>query len=132
MGKIAFTLVLLVSLLSFATSSFAAPTAGTGVQVKFSSSPVGAVSWYPAVAATVRGVVGVSILNTSAVPLELGVAYAGAAANSETRQLIVPAGLAPVYYPLTLGYGVRVSVRTVGTSGDVSTTGEVDLNLIYN
>lgn len=123
-------------ILAFVSQSVqAAPSAGTAVRVAFASSSIGTASWVPVVTSTQKGVKGISIFSSASTPIEVGIAFANSAADSEVRQMIVPPALtgvgAPgaIFYPMSLGYGTRVSIRAVTAT---ISSGEIDMSLFYN
>ena len=97
------------------------------VRVAFASTNVSTSSYLQLVASTVKGIKGVSVYNSGSSPVQI----AFGAAGSEVNQIVVPASasLGPVYYPASGGYGLRVSVISVTQT---NSTGELDVNLLYN
>lgn len=134
------TFLFVLALMVFTPTAHAGPSAGTGVRVRFTAqSTVGTSVWVPVVTSTTRGIQGVSIFSSANYPLEIGVAYSSEAANAEVSQMIVPAPLSSVgapgavFYPLAVGYGTRVSIRSKGSvATEIINQGEMDMSLFYN
>lgn len=123
----------LISTQSFAVTSSAAP-----VRVKFASANMSTGSWTALVNTTAKAIKGVSVSNSSLAAIQIGLAGYTAGYGAEAAQLVVP-GMpgnynalqipAPVFYPMTAGSPVRISAIALDAS---ATTGELDVNLIYN
>ena len=86
-------------------------------------------TWFPVVTSLTRGIQGITILDGSGEWMELGVAPANAASNTETAVLIVPASVGTQHYDLAIPYGFRVSLKAFNTA---ATTGVNDINFFYN
>lgn len=137
------SLAALVFLLT-ANTALAVPSSGTSVRlVLTTTSTIPAVTWTPIVSSSVKGIKGISIFNnakqsTTPHAIEVGIALAGSAADSEVTQMVIPPSQSDVgvpgavFYPLSTGYGVRISVRNTGTSGSILNAGEIDSTFFYN
>jgi hypothetical protein len=124
-------------------SAHAVATSAVAVRIQLTAANVSAGTWTPLVTSTVKAIKGISLMNFSTQPLEVGIALAGAAANTEVRQLIAPQGAAtanafnganavlnpPVYYPMVTSQGVRISIRALNSA---ATAGEIDFTGFYN
>lgn len=119
-------------------SLWAAPSAAVATHLNFVAPNLGSVSWYPVVTSLTKGIKGVSIFNSASLPIEIGISTGGAAADAEVTQVIVPAALsaagAPgaIFYPMVVGYGNRVSIRALSSTGATLNSGVVDMTLFYN
>ncbi len=113
-------------LVGVAQTSFAVSSGALAIRHNFSSH-VTASTYTELVASTVKGVKGMSLVNTGNQVVKIGFGPAG----SEVGQLIVPnsSTMTPVYYPISAGYATRVSVISLD---DTSSTGSLIMNLIYN
>lgn len=109
-----------------AQTAFAAGNA-LPVRVLYSSSNVTTTAYSQLVASTVKGIKGISVANSGSAPVKI----AFGASGSEVDQIVVPQTtlITPVYYPVSGGYGTRVSVISLVQT---NSTGELDVNLIYN
>lgn len=110
-------------------------TYATGVRVKYSVTGVSTNTWTVLVSSTSKSLKGIMVYNQSVSPMEIGMALSSAAANAETRQILVPPRYntlipqAPVFYPISAGYGTRVSLRALESG---ASEGEGQFTLIYN
>lgn len=120
-----FTLV--ATLFALAPTQALAGSGALPVRVSFATTNVSTSAYTQLVASTVKGLKAVSVYNSGSSPVQI----AFGAAGSEVVQLVAPASssLAPVVYPASAGYGTRVSVISVTQT---NSTGELDVNLIYN
>jgi hypothetical protein len=102
---------------------------GLAVNVPYTVTNVTSVAFVQLVASTVKGIAGLTVLNLGAAPIQLALGASG----SEVVQMIVPAQsgstAGPTFYPLSAGYGSRISVEALGTN---NTTGSLEVNLFYN
>jgi hypothetical protein len=123
-----FSLFILAAALNLPTA-FAAQA--LPIRNVYSTTPILTSAYVQLVSSTVKGISGVSVLNTSAVPIALALGAAG----SEVNQIVVPgtaqvAAPQVVFYPMSAGYGVRLSAISLGAS--TGTVGELEVNLFYN
>jgi hypothetical protein len=112
----------------------AAAQQANGVRYLYTSGNIDGVNWTPVIASTVKAVKGISVLNTGAYVLEVGIGLAGAASSADVRQIVVPATANmsnPLYVPLSVGQGQRISIRSLASAGSIW-TGELQLNAFYN
>lgn len=134
------TFLFILALVVLTPTAHAGPVSGKSVRLQFSTqSTVGTSVWLPLVTSTVKGLKGVSIFSSANFPIEVGVAFATEASNAEVAQMIVPAPLTAVgapgaiFYPLSVGYGTRVSIRSKGSvATEIINSGELDMSLWYN
>jgi hypothetical protein len=105
--------------------------AGSGalpIEVVYSSTNVNSSAYVELVHSTVKGIKAISVMNSGPQDVLIAVGAAG----SEANQLYIPStvsSLYPVVYPISLGYGSRLSV--IAASG-TNSTGQLDVNVIYN
>lgn len=120
-----FTLV--ATLFAVAPTHALANSGSLPVRVAYATTNVTTSAYVELVHSTVKGLKGVSIVNTGSSPIQLAIGASG----SEVVQLVAPASasMSPVFYPMSAGYGVRVSVISVTQT---NSTGELDVNLLYN
>lgn len=116
---------LLLAPLAHAVSSAAVP-----IRVIYANTPVSSSVFKELVHSTAKGVASVSVLNTGAFPVKIAVGAAG----SEVTQMVAPGTIntiaqLPVNYPLSTGYGARISVISLNGT---NSTGELEVNLFYN
>ena len=100
---------------------------GIGIRTVYSVTNVGTTNWVVLVSSTSDTVSQVSIFDSSGQTLELGSCAAGATANSEVRQLLIPPGGVPLQN-LQIPIGSRISIRAVSSA---VSSGENDLNVVY-
>lgn len=132
--KMVLCLVTIIGLSLVPSTSHAAAQSGAAVRYPYSTGHLDGVNWTPLVSSTVKAIKGITVMNTGAYVLELGVGLAGAASAADVRQLIVPATAnlpGPVYLPLVASQGVRISIRQMTSSGAVF-SGEFQLGILYN
>ena len=120
--KISLALAVMIAV-SIAYASTALP-----IRVQFSSAPILSSAYSQLVASTVKGVKAISIAQSGAHSIEIAVGAAG----SEVVQVIVApsSGLVPVVIPMATGYGARISA--ISLDGSTGSTGELQMNLLYN
>ncbi len=120
----AFLAVLALSVLSTHT---AIASGALPIRVAYSSSNVTPSTYSVLVAQTVKGIKGLSVANSGSAPVMI----AFGASGSEINQIVVPqtSAITPVVYPVSGGYGLQISVISLGTT---NSTGELDVNLLYN
>lgn len=129
---------ILLAVFSSSQIAFAASPYASQFHMAFASTPVGAATWAPLFPSTVKGIKGLSVLNSSTAALDVGVAVAGSAAGTEVSQMVIPAALSSVgapgavFYPITVGYGQRISIRANQSAGTAATSGVLDMSLFYN
>lgn len=105
-----------------------------GVRILFSNSNVTTSAWLTLIGQTAKAIKGISVYNSSPVPLELAIG----ASNSESVQLVLPANNQvagatnqnPVanFYPLPISQGQKIAIRALNSNG---TTGEINMNAFY-
>lgn len=121
-------LAILVGLLT-AGGSVAGPAEGLAINNFYATTNVTSTAFLQLVASTVKGIVGMTVLNLGTAPVQIALGASG----SEVVQMVVPAQsgstASPTFYPLSAGYGSRLSVETIGSN---NTTGTLQINLFYN
>lgn len=122
----------------FTAQAFASAPYGSQFHLAFASHPVGAATWAPLFPSLVKGIKGISVFNSSGAALDVGVAVAGSSPGSEVSQMVVPAALSAAgspgatFYPITVGYGQRISIRANQSAGTAAITGVLDMSVFYN
>ena len=109
---------------------YATSSGGIYSRTVFSSTNVTTSAYVQLFASTVKGVKAISVLNTGSAPIKV----AFGAAGSEVDQIVVAPSSSsgvngPVVYPLAAGYATRISVESLVQT---NSTGELDVNLLYN
>lgn len=129
-----FTLTL--SLLLTIPQSFAVSNA-TGAKFFYSTYNMDTTNWAPVIMSTTKSVKGLTILNTGASTLELGIYLASGASSGAVRQFIVPstpatATFSPVtsYFPLSISQAYRIAVRPLQSAANGA--GTLEINAFYN
>lgn len=123
-------LAIATALILGSTEKANAQYVGQPIRVLFGATNVGTATWVPIITPqTSRQIKGVMVSNTSGSVLQIGIAPGGSTANTEAVKAIVPNGLtAPVYYPMQISGGYRISLLAYSTT---ATTGEGDFSFLY-
>lgn len=111
-----------------ASSAQAVSSFATSVRYQYSTGSVTNATWVPLVTSTVKSIKGAYVYNSSTDPMYLGVAAAGATANTETAQVLIPATQAGTFVPLSISQSNRISVIS---SSRTASTGELDITFLY-
>lgn len=127
MKSLAFILSFVFTMFIAAQTAFAVGSGALPIRKVFSSSNVTTSTYQVLVASTVKGIKGMTVANSGSAPVKI----AFGASGSEVDQIVVPqtSGITPVYYPVSGGYGTQISVISLTQT---NSTGELDVNLIYN
>lgn len=125
MKSFAFILAFVFTMIVAAQTAYA--SGGLPIRNAYSSTNVTTTSYVELVASTVKGIKGVSVANSGSAPVKI----AFGASGSEVDQIVVPqtSAITPVVYPISGGYGTRISVISLVQT---NSTGELDVNLLYN
>lgn len=116
-----------------AEPAHAVAAAATEVRILFSQANVTTSAWLTLVQSTVKSIKGLTVLNTSPVPLLLAIGASGA----ESTQLVLPScqvpgtGVCtpyPQFYPIPISQSQKVAIEALNSTG---TSGEIQMNLFY-
>ena len=118
--------VLILSLFFIFIPIYIFATSGIGVRTVYSSTNVGTTNWVVLASSLPNTVSQIAVADTSGQTMEIGVCAAGATANSEVRQFLIPAG--GITVNMQIPSNQRVSIRAVSAA---ATTGENNLNLVF-
>lgn len=133
MKSILFALAVIVSITT-AKPAHALIQAAATVRVLASTANVSYTAWSTAFASPIKAIQGISVVNTTLNPVQIGIGAVG----SEAVQMTVPsaftqAGLQsaaqPQIFPLSLGQNQRIAYRGLNST---ATSGELQINVFYN
>lgn len=122
-----FSALLLVCAFAFASPAHALVDSAKGVVYQDSQGTITTTAFTTMVASLTKAVKGITITNTSTSDLQLGIG----ASSSEQVQLVIPgngASAVPVFYPIALSQGLRISLRALDSSASV---GKQVINFFY-
>lgn len=117
----------LLSLMTFAPKALAVGSGAEPLRLIFTQTNVTSSTYHELVASTTRGLKGYSVVNTGPESVQIAIGAEG----SEVAQTVHPASssMSPVFYPVSVGYGARLSVISLGGT---NSSGYLHMNLIYN
>lgn len=125
-----FSAILLAGFLAFASQAHAYVDSAKGVRLLDSQGTISVSTYTTVVSSLTKAVKGITVSNTAASSLVLAIG----AASSEQDQLVIPGGgtpgalPAPVFYPIALSQGLRVSIKARDSAAAI---GEQNFNFLY-
>lgn len=129
-----FAIFAIFFMLTCTQQASATVSSAVGVRVLFSQVNATTTAWLTLVNSTAKAIKGISVLNTSPVPLVLAMG----ASNSELAQLILPSCQATgtgvctptaVYFPFVASQSQKLAIEALNSN---AATGEIQFNLFYN